>query len=262
MSSRADEKARRRQERLAREHAQRAAEQRRRRLWQLGAVTAFAAVLVAAAVLISQAGSGPSNAGGDDELVADARAVDALFAKIPQDGVFLGDPDAPVTLVKFVDLQCPFCAQFARDALPTVVERYVRTGRVRLQLQPLTFIGPDSERAGRLAAAAAQQDRLWQFSELFFRNQGIENTGYVTDEFLGRLARATPGLDAQQALASTDDPVTAQLLARAKLAATRNGITSTPSFLIGRGGQVPQRLEPARLTAEAFTTALDEALAS
>jgi protein-disulfide isomerase len=261
MSSRAHEKERRRQERLAREHAQRTAEQRHRRLWQLGAVTACAAILAGAAVLISQAGSGPSNAGGRDELAADARAIDRLFAGIPQDGVFLGDPDAPVTLVEFVDLQCPFCAQFARDALPTLVERYVRPGRVRLQLQPLTFIGPDSERAGRLAAAAAQQDRLWQFSELFFRNQGVENTGYVTDEFLRRLAHATPGLDVEQARVSSDEPATTQLLAQAKHAATRNGITSTPSFLIRRDGQPPQRIEPAGLTAEAFTAALDEALA-
>ena len=41
----------------------------------------------------------------------------------------------------------------------------------------LSFIGPDSERAARLAAAAGLQDRLWQFTDLIFRNQGAENSG-------------------------------------------------------------------------------------
>lgn len=60
---------------------------------------------------------------------------------------------------------------------PTVVRRYVRPGRVRLDLYTLTFIGPDSERAAGVAAAAAQQDAMWPFAELFFRNQGPENSG-------------------------------------------------------------------------------------
>jgi protein-disulfide isomerase len=261
MSSRVQEKERRRQERLAREEAQRAAGQRRRRLWQLGAVSVVAALVVGVAVLVSQAGTERAGTANPVALESEARAVRELFAGIPQDGVFLGDPDAPVTLQEFVDPQCPFCAQFARDVLPTVIERYVRPGRVRLQLQPLTFIGPDSERAGRLAAAAAQQDRLWEFTELFFRTQGVENSGYVTDAYLERLARATPGLDAAQALASTDDPAAPRLLAQAQLAAERQGINSTPSFLIRREGETPRRLEPTHLTAEAFTEALDEALA-
>jgi protein-disulfide isomerase len=59
-----------------------------------------------------------------------------------------------VTLVEFADLQCPFCAQYARDALPRLIDRYVRPGRIRMQLRLLSFIGPDSECAARVAAAS------------------------------------------------------------------------------------------------------------
>jgi protein-disulfide isomerase len=67
---------------------------------------------------------------------------------------------APATLTEFADLHCPFCADYARDVLPAVVDRYVRTGRLRLELQLLAFLGDDSLRGGRMAAAAARQDRL------------------------------------------------------------------------------------------------------
>src|SRR5947207_606368 len=106
------------------------------------------------------------------------------FKGIPQSGRVLGRSDAPVTMVEFADLQCPFCAQYAQDALPTVVSRYIRAGKLKLELRLIAIIGPDSGKARRMAAAAQRQNRLWNFAELFYRNQGEENSGYVTDPFL------------------------------------------------------------------------------
>src|SRR5690606_602302 len=97
--------------------------------------------------------------------------VVARFAGVPQDGIALGAPAAPFTLIEFADLQCPFCAVYARDVLPTIIDRYVRPGKLRLELNLLTFLGEDSIRAGRVAAAAAQQDRLWTFTDAFFAEQ-------------------------------------------------------------------------------------------
>ncbi|MGH2945966.1 MAG: DsbA family protein [Solirubrobacteraceae bacterium] len=227
----------------------------RRRL--LLAVTGAAVVAVAIAVAVSQ-GSGNDRPAPS----AGGRAIERRLAGIPQDGVSLGSPRAPVTLVEFADLQCPFCAQYARDALPRLVDRYVRPGRVRMQLRLLSFIGPDSERAARVADAAALQDRLWAFSELFLRNQGAENSGYATEEFLRRLARATPGLRPRAALAERDSTRVDRLLARASQQALRLGVDSTPSFYLIRSGRPPQRLEVSALTAEAFSRALDRALGS
>ena len=69
----------------------------------------------------------------------------------PRTGTAIGSPDAPVTLVEFADLQCPFCAQWATDAFPDLVEEYVRPGRLRIEFRGLAFIGPDSEKALRAA---------------------------------------------------------------------------------------------------------------
>ena len=259
MSSRAEAKRRAREARLERENALNAAATRRRRLWRLGTVVAIAAVVVTGAVVISQSGSNQTDAptGG---APSGAVEVNALFAGIPQDGISLGEPDAPVTMTEFADLQCPFCAQYARDVLPGVVERYVRAGRVRLVFRALTFIGPDSDRAARAATAAGLQDRQWPFVELFYRNQGTENTGYATDAFLRRLSRAVTGLDANRAQRERTAPAVERELSQASSEAQRYGVKSTPSFLIARRGRPPQRFEPDRLELATFTARLDQEL--
>jgi hypothetical protein len=145
----------------------------------------FLAILIVATVL---AIARPGARGGQGSQ----RTAGAAFAGIPEHGTLLGHPRAPATLLEFADLQCPFCAEYARDALPGLLRDWVRPGRLRLDLRLVAFIGPDSTRAARTAGAAALQDRLWQFSELFYLNQGTENSGYVTESFLRAIAPRRP----------------------------------------------------------------------
>jgi protein-disulfide isomerase len=222
--------------------------------------TAGALAVVAVLVVVSQQGASETAAPGPGESPGGAAEVRGLFEGIPQRGTALGDPDAPVTMVEFADLQCPFCAEYDRSALPTIVERYVRTGKVRLELRLLRFIGPESERAAQVALAAAAQDRLWQFVDLFYRNQGTENSGYVTEDFLRRLARATPGLDVERATAESGSTAVEDRLEDAEAAAANAGIDATPSFLVGRTGGSLEPLEPSALEPDAFTGRLDELL--
>jgi protein-disulfide isomerase len=198
--------------------------------------------------------------GAGNTSQANTRAVGGEFGGIPQNGSLLGDPNAPATLVEFADLQCPFCAQFARHVLPGLLEEWVRPGRLRLDLRLVSAIGPDSRRAARWATAAALQDRLWQFSELFFLNQGTENSGYVTRLFLLAVAAATPGLDGGKALAARGSERVAAQLARARRSAKRLGVSSIPSFFLLRPGRSPVRLHPSELTTAAVSSAIEDAL--
>jgi protein-disulfide isomerase len=202
------------------------------RLGLLGAAAAVAIVLAAAAIVISQSGA-------DDDEPAPPPRVE----RVSQDGVWLGDPDAPATLVEFADLQCPFCAEFATQELPGVIDRYVRDGRLRLELRLLAFIGPDSERARQVAHAAALQDRMWDFTDLFFRNQGAENSGYATNAFLERLARQTPGLDVEQLSSDLGSQEAEALTRQAERLARRLGVDGTPSFYLVRDGEEPEPIE-------------------
>jgi protein-disulfide isomerase len=207
---------------------------RERRLWLLAGAALVAAVIVGVAIAVSQGGA------DDDEP---SQQVENIFEGIPQAGVSLGDPDASATLIEFADLQCPFCRDFATEQLPGVIDSYVRDGRLRLELRLLAFIGPDSERARQVANAAALQDRLWQYSELFFRNQGEENSGYATDAFLQRLARETPGLDVDQLAEDFASPRAEALTRQAERLGRQLGVSGTPSFYLARDGGQPQPIE-------------------
>lgn len=239
-----------------------------RRLLLLGGAILAAVVVVVVAIVVSQGGSDDSGGGGAAPSVSGGQAqqsqstkVKELFGGIPQDGVTLGKPDAPATLIEFADLQCPFCAQYTTDALPTVIQDYVRSGRLNMQLRLLRFIGPDSERGAEVAAAATLQNKGWDYSDLFYRNQGQENSGYATDAFLERLARETPGLDVNQLDSDLDSPPAQKLIRQAERQANQLGVSGTPTFFIQTGNGAPQQLQLSSLDADSVTAAIDSALA-
>jgi protein-disulfide isomerase len=235
-----------------------AARRARARLYQVGALLVTAAAIVAVAVAVLSSGSTAELKPG--KPVPGAAATRALFSGIPQHGIELGDPSAPVTLVEFGDLQCPSCADFSTETLPAIVSRFVRTGRVLVVFRNLDFIGHDSERAGRMAAALGEQDSLFQFASLMYRNQGLENTGYVTDTYLRALAGAIPGADVSRALAARASAAVAAQLSEARTLARRFAVKSTPSFLLYRSGQPPLRFSPASLQSGSFDAPLQRLL--
>src|SRR5262245_9076900 len=160
----------------------------------------------------------------------------ALLEGIPQAGTTLGNPKAPVTLVEYADLQCPYCAHFANEQFPGIVRDYVRTGKVKMIFRGLTFVGPDSEKALDTALAAGQQKRLWHVVELLYANQGGENEGWVSDELLNSVGESVPGLSVHTMLESRSDPAIADERANAQAHATMAGVTGTPTFSVGPTG--------------------------
>ena len=257
MSSRAEEKAARRAEREAAQAKQQASEQRKKRLSILGGVVALAVVVVVGAILISQSGTEDSEPGGS----AEGKAAAALVGGIAQEGVALGDPDAPLTIEEYIDFQCPFCGQFSREVFPKVLEDYVRTGKARVVLMPLTFLGEDSVTAARFAVAAGEQNQLWQFTEAFYAQQGEENSGYVTDDFLRSVA-ADAGVDYDAAVEAQGSEEVTKTLNDAQLEASRKGRDSTPSFAMGPTGGEIEAVDANPLEVEEFTQAIDEQLAA
>jgi protein-disulfide isomerase len=178
--------------------------------------------------------------------VAGAQTLTSRFAGIPQHGATLGNPHAPVTMVEFIDLQCPFCSRFDRLVLPTVLDRYVRTGKVKIEARTVALLGPDSGRGAAAAHAAARQNRFWSFADLVYRNQGRENSGYFTDAYVRWIARAVPGLDVRRMLAERRLPAVRNAILDDARTARAAQIPGTPWFRVGPSHGV---LEPLLLQA-------------
>lgn len=181
-------------------------------------LAAVAVVVAGLMVVLSQLEGG----GGSQET----------FADIPQDYTTLGREDAPVEIQLYEDFQCPACAQFARETLPELVERHVEPGEAKLVSETMAFLGPDSVATARAALAAGEQDRYWQYAFLLFENQGAENSGYATDEFLTNLAEETEGLDVEEWRAARDDASVEDELAAVQERANSAGVEATPTIVV------------------------------
>jgi protein-disulfide isomerase len=222
------EREKRREQRLQEETKVDAGD-RRTRLLQFGAGAVFLAIV---AVVILIVVNGNDDTGGDAQNLDGVASIDELVGGIPQSELVLGDPKAKVELIEYGDLQCPVCKSYSEDFLPQIIEGQVKEGKAKLTFRNFAFLGEQSAPAGAAAIAAGKQGRGWQFLELFYRNQGIENSGYADDEFLTAVAKGAgvkniDKWDEERKSAKLTDEVAATTAEAGRL-----GLTGTPSFAL------------------------------
>jgi protein-disulfide isomerase len=228
MASRKEQRQRAREERVRRE-TEAARQDRRKRLSQLGAGAVFlAVVIVGALIVISQSGGG---SGGDTKL-EDVAAIQDQLHGLEQHGTTLGDPSAKATVVEYGDLQCPICREYSLKVIPQLIAGPVRSGKAKLEFRNWTIIGPQSQDAAKAALAAGAQGRYWSFVELFYRNQGTENSGYVTDSFLEAIAKGAGVPDIAKWNQDRQSAQWEAVLSRDNAQAKALGFTGTPSFVV------------------------------
>lgn len=169
----------------------------------------------------------------------------------------IGREDAPVTIIEFTDLQCPYCARFARQTFPQLKRDYVDTGKLRYTSRDLPL--PFHEFALPAAVAsrcAGEQGRFWEYREALFESQAV-----LGSKPYGRIAESL-GLDAARLEACRSDG-RQEANVRAELAlAAQHGIHSTPTFVIGRvvNGEFQGEVVPGAQPYEFFKAKLDALL--
>jgi protein-disulfide isomerase len=167
-------------------------------------------LLVGVAVGVASALRGGSSGSSAPQPVAGAATVRSLSAGIAQHGNVLGRPSAPVTLVEYADLQCPYCRDFGLQTGPSLIERYVRTGDVKVVFRPLAFLGPDSVRGRNAVIAAGLQNKLFDVVQLLYTNQGTENSGWLDERLVEAAARSVPSLEVARLLADSGSATVAR----------------------------------------------------
>jgi protein-disulfide isomerase len=250
--TRKQRRAQARAQRRALEQAQAASAVKRTRLMLLGIVLAVVVVGIGVVVLTTAGSRGVRNIAPESGEARNLNGqVTALLAGIPQDGNALGQPTAPVTLQYFGDLECPVCRAFTLGALPPIIQRWVRTGKLRLEYRSLETATREPEvfKAQQVAAlAAGEQNKMWNFVETFYHEQQEEDTGYVTENFIQGIAKQVPGLNLAEWAGDRDDVALANQVASDGQAASSSSLDGTPAFLIGRSGGPVSQLEPSSFT--------------
>lgn len=160
--------------------------------------------------------------------------TEALLRGVKQEGITIGT--GPITVLEFVDFQCPYCKQHQLQEQPAAVQELVRTGRARLAMLPLAFLGPDSEKARTVFLKLSERNLGWNFADLLFRNQGTENTGYMTPEYLKALVAKIPGTTPADA-DPTPNAYSEHWAGLADAVGKTGAIKGTPSFAVGITGQ-------------------------
>jgi len=240
MASRTKQKEMARERRLKEEAAHELARTRARNIKLLSGIVLLAIVVVAVFIVIS-GGSSSKNTGlqSGTELANTKASVSQLLSGIPQSGNVLGKPSAPVTVTYYGDLECPVCRDFTlginNGGWPQLIADDVRSGKVKVQYrafqtatqEPTTF-----ENQQVAALAAGKQGHFWDYLELFYRQQGQEDTGYVTDGYLRALAQQVPGLDVAKWQAARSDPALVAEVQSDEQSGTAAGVTGTPTLIV------------------------------
>jgi protein-disulfide isomerase len=202
-------------------------------------------------------GSSNSSSSGSAGKLPDTADVQQLLAGIPQNGNVLGKPTAPVTVIQYVDLQCPFCRQFETEAMPTILSDYVRKGKAKIESRIIAFIGPDSQTGREAALAAGKQNKLFNFTQLMYDNQGTENTGWLNDDVIKSAAASIPGLDANKLQSDRSSASVKSQMDAFDAQAQKAGVNSTPTIYVVHNGAKPQLV---KLTSPGDPSALEAAI--
>lgn len=140
----------------------------------------------------------------------------------------LGANEAPVTIIEFTDLQCPYCARFSTQTFPELQKKYIDTGKVRFVTRdlPLTFHA-QAVPAAVAARCAGDQGKYWQYRERLFAAQ--QSLGEATYDKLATEMK----LDLRKFKACRAAPEYQTAAEADRTAANALGITGTPTFLVG-----------------------------
>ncbi len=173
---------------------------RRGRIWIVLALSL--AVLALGYALV---GIATQKGGRDVVRIAGIAEAQEIFGGVPQEGDRLGSSDAPVSIQVFNDLQCSSCREDFLSTIPGLTEKYARPGAVKLLYRHYSVSESPQELGFYGAEAAAQQGYGWQYTYLFFRNQGEAKRFGIDQRFLDSVAGGIEELNEPEWLEYLED---------------------------------------------------------
>ncbi|QKT06584.1 thioredoxin domain-containing protein [Gordonia sp. X0973] len=158
----------------------------------------------------------------------------SMVRRDPKDPMAMGDVNAPVVLVLWTDLRCPFCAVFNREVLPVIEKEYIKPGKVRLEVTDIAFFGEQSEKAAAAAAAAANQGKFFEFLRAVYAEAPEKGHPDLPREKLVHFATVAGVPDMARFQRDLDDESLVTEVQAATVRAQQLTVASVPFFVAGR----------------------------
>ena len=216
--------------------------------------------LVLTIVMVAQLTSISDNTSVFKALVGDApQAAPSAPSAAPQpaakvevsedDDPVKGVKNAPVTIIEFSDFQCPYCGRFFSETLPSIEQKYIQSGKVKMVYRdfPLSF-HPEAQPAAEAAECAKEQGKFWEFHDKIFENQqGMSAAAY-------KQWASEVGLNTAQFNSCVDSGKYRQEVQKDFAEGSSYGVSGTPSFFIN--GMMVSGAQPYQVFEQAIEAAL------
>lgn len=172
-------------------------------------------------------------------------SMNAKVASVPAQFLVRGPDEADLTIVEYLDFNCPYCKKL-NEPLSDFLG--IRTD-IKYIAKPYPIMGEASERLARIALAAGNQDAYWEFHDAF-----LSNPNDITDKYIRETANLY-GVNYDQLLRDSQSKEVKDLLQSIINEAQSIGIYSTPSLFIGKTliqnfAEMPTATDLVRLTEE------------
>ncbi|KQB84811.1 Disulfide bond formation protein D precursor [Corynebacterium lowii] len=185
--------------------------------------------------------SSPETTASGQSMAADAATANDPEAQLkamierrdPDDPRAMGDIDAPVTMVEWTDLRCPFCGLFSREILPELKKEYVDTGKVRIEFRDVVYFGERSASASAAARAAGKQDKYVEYLSAIYARAPESGHPELPDEELIEVAEEVGVPDMEVFKKDMKDPQLAAEAEEETNQARQWGVQGVPFFAVG-----------------------------
>ena len=194
-----------------------------------------------------------ASVGGGREVINNPTKTEVLAAASNLPEMSLGSPDAPVTLVQYASLTCPYCKRFDAEVFPVLKREYIDTGKVRYILRDFP-IGRTSGQAS-VALRCAAPGKYFELYSRFLATQPAWVSQEVRLDPIADIA-ANGGVTRAAFDACRADAALVEALKAEKDRGRKLGIIGTPNFF------VEDKLVKKALTVEELRAHLDTALAT
>lgn len=212
--------------------------------WILLTIGALSVLVIAAAVLLLQNNEAAPLDTATDTVTEQTvnQTAESDKTEEPDQRLLIGDPNAPVTIVEYLDYKCPNCGKLHQTAMKDIRKNYVDTGRANIEVRPYPLFGEDSGLALYASYCAAEQgmfaayhDKMFEYMWANYYRAGdysAETKKLFSPERLGQLA-GEAGLDAAAFTSCAGGTTHGDAYNAAVDKAAGDSVQATPTIIIG-----------------------------